>query len=97
MQDSCVLHAFAALPQRPLNRSGLYAVKRNIFDPAGKCFRRPGRGLMTVPTELFPLYYAVKQEISVHEKEYGCGPPFTYLPPPVFCEGCVSFGLRGMT
>ena len=26
-------------------RAGLYAVKRNISDPAGKCFRRPGRGL----------------------------------------------------
>jgi hypothetical protein len=52
---------------------------------------------MTVPTELFSLYYAVKQEISIHEKEYGCGPPFAYVLTPVFCEGCVSFGLRGMT
>ena len=49
-------------------RTGLYAVKRNISDPAGKYFCRPGRGVVTVPTELFPLYYyVVKRKISVHE------------------------------
>jgi hypothetical protein len=47
----------------------LYTLKRNISDPAEKCFRRPGRGLVTVPTELFPLYYyAMKQKISVYEE-----------------------------
>jgi hypothetical protein len=51
-------------------RAGLYAAKRNISDHAGKCFRRPGSGLVTVPPELFPpYYYAVKQKISVHEEE----------------------------
>jgi len=49
-------------------RAGLYAVTTSISDPAGKCFRRPGRGLVTVRTELFTLcYYAVKQKILVHE------------------------------
>jgi len=53
-------------------RADLYAVKRNISDPAGKSFRRPVRGLVTVPTELFPLYYyAVKLKITVHEEGRG--------------------------
>jgi len=51
-------------------RAGLYAVKRDISDPAGKCFWRPGHGLVGVPTERFALYYyTVKQEISVREEE----------------------------